>query len=84
MSSRANKSSSTKAVIYCRVSSGKQVSQGHGLESQEMRGREYATRKGYHVVAVFLDEGVSGGLRDRPGTSELLAYLRSSRERVVI
>ncbi len=39
-----------KAVIYCRVSSPKQVKEGHGLQSQETRCREYAKHKGYKVI----------------------------------
>lgn len=84
MSSTARVAGSTKAVIYCRVSTGKQVSHGHGLDSQEMRGRDYAARNGYQVAAVFLDEGVSGGLQDRPGTKQLLAFLRAAHEPIVV
>ncbi|MFT3686391.1 MAG: recombinase family protein [Phycisphaerales bacterium] len=72
------------AVIYCRVSSDKQVTQGHGLESQEMRGRDYAARRGYRVVAVFRDEGVSGALSERPDMQALLAFLRASTSPVVV
>ena len=61
-----------KAVIYCRVSSRQQVTDGSGLESQETRCRDYARRKGYTVEAVFKEEGVSGSRADRP---ELLKIL---------
>ncbi|MEM6913393.1 MAG: recombinase family protein, partial [Pseudomonadota bacterium] len=63
------------AVLYCRVSSLKQVDEGHGLDSQETRCREYAKRKGYEVVAVFADKGVSGGTLDRPQMRQLLSFL---------
>ncbi|MEI6092951.1 MAG: recombinase family protein, partial [bacterium] len=36
-------------VIYCRVSSERQVTEGHGLEGQEKRCRDYAEHKGYKV-----------------------------------
>ena len=65
-----------QALIYCRVSSAKQVREGHGLTSQETRCREYAAHKGYEVTEVFRDEGVSGGLIDRPGMLAMLAYLK--------
>ncbi len=68
-----------KAVVYCRVSSTKQVREGHGLGSQETRCREYAAHKGYDVVEGFRDEGISGGLIDRPGMQEMLAFLRKHR-----
>ncbi|MEP1575756.1 recombinase family protein [Roseibium album] len=70
-----------KAVIYSRVSSVKQVTRGDGLGSQETRCREYAGYKGYDVIEVFRDEGVSGGLIDRPDMKRMLTFLRKhSRE----
>ena len=44
-----------KAIIYCRVSSKGQETDGHGLESQETRCRQHAQTKGYEVAAVFPD-----------------------------
>lgn len=74
-----------KSVIYTRVSSEKQVREGHGLEGQESRCRNYARERGYQVVAVFRDEGVSGGVIDRPGMQAMLAYLgQADGEHVVI
>ncbi len=64
-----------KAVIYCRVSSEKQVREGGGLESQEHRCRSYARSLGLAVEKVFKDEGISGGLFDRPAIKMLLQYL---------
>ena len=69
------------AVIYCRVSSDKQVKEGHGLSSQETRCREFAKHKGYNVVEVFSEEGVSGGLIDRPQMQKMLAFLRRHKKR---
>ena len=66
------------AVIYCRVSSIKQTTQGSGLTSQEARCREYAKYKGYGVVAVFTDD-MSGGSSARPGMLEMLSFLRKHR-----
>ena len=65
----------TKAVIYCRVSSEKQVKDGNGLDSQEHRCREYAASLGLEVVSVFRDEGISGGLFDRPAMKSLIKFL---------
>lgn len=68
----------SKAVIYCRVSSDKQVRQGHGLEGQERRCREYAQSRGYEVVEVFHDAAVSGGSDDRPSFFRLMEFIESS------
>src|SRR5919201_129520 len=64
-----------KAIIYCRVSSDRQVKEGHGLDGQELRCRQFAKVHGYEVAAVFRDEGVSGGLIDREGMQALLDFL---------
>tara|TARA_B100002003_G_scaffold236179_1_gene251885 strand:- start:153 stop:1913 length:1761 start_codon:yes stop_codon:yes gene_type:complete len=69
----------TIAVIYTRVSSKSQVKKGDGLASQESRCREFAAYKGHDVVEVFRDEGVSGGLVDRPAMKEMLGWLRKRR-----
>ena len=66
----------TKAVLYCRVSSKRQADEGHGLDSQEHRCRQYAAAKGYEVAAVFPDDVSGGGdFMNRPGMVALLAYL---------
>ena len=65
-----------KAVIYCRVSSIKQSTEGHGLDSQEHRCREYAKQKDYEVVKVFRDSFTGGGdFMNRPAMASLLGYL---------
>ena len=71
----------TRAVIYARVSSTAQVTRGHGLGSQETRCRDYARHKNYEVAEVFRDEGISGGLIDRPGMQAMLSYLRKESKR---
>ncbi len=80
MSDNAGKlETETNAVIYCRVSSVAQVEDGHGLESQETRCREYARRKGYKVVETFFEKAVSGGVQQRPSFTAMLNYIRDSK-----
>lgn len=69
-----------QAIIYCRVSSPKQVTEGHGLASQETRCREYAKHKGYEVLDVFRDEGLSGKLLDRPNMKAMLSYIKKHKQ----
>ena len=65
-----------KALIYARVSSLTQASEGHGLESQEQRCRQYTLQKGYEVEQVFRDSFTGkGDFFKRPGMSALLTYL---------
>ena len=70
------------ALIYCRVSSRKQMKEGNGLDSQEHRCRQHALTRGYLVEKSFL-EGVSGGLEieDRPALQELLRYLDANKSK---
>ena len=64
-----------KALIYCRVSSTKQLDEGDGLSSQQLRCEEYARRKGYEIINEYHDKGVSGGMLDRPAMQKMLGWL---------
>ncbi len=73
------------AVIYCRVSSKKQKTEGHGLDSQESRCRDYAATRGYDVEAVFPDDVSGGGdFMNRPGMVNLLRYLDAQTDKSYI
>lgn len=72
-----------RAVIYCRVSSKKQVRQGDGLRSQETRCREYADFHGYQVVHAFYDD-ISGGVVSRKGMTALLHFLKQNRRQGIV
>ena len=75
-----------QAVIYCRVSSRAQEEEGHGLQSQETRCREYALGQGYQVAAVFPDTITGAGdFMKRPGMLALLSFLDAQpQERFVV
>lgn len=73
-----------KALIYCRVSSERQVNEGNGLGSQERRCRDYAHARGYKVIKVFYDEGVSGSLFGRPAMNNLISYLDDNQNETFI
>ena len=70
-----------KAVIYCRVSHPKQMREGHGLESQETRCREYARMQGYEVVHAYHEAGITGKLLDRPQMQAMLAFLKKHKRK---
>ncbi len=73
-----DKGQTMKAVIYCRISSSKQLTEGDGLESQRARCEEFARRRGYEVVSVFRDEA-SGSTVSRKGMKAMLDFLKSKR-----
>ncbi len=64
------------ASLYCRLSASSDPD-STGLRSQETALRELAEARGLTVVAVHVDDGQSGALRNRPG---FLAWLRDGRE----
>ncbi len=69
-----------KSLVYCRVSDPKQKSQGHGLESQEHRCREFAALHGLEVERVFHDDVSGGGnFSKRPAMTALLDHLRRNK-----
>lgn len=73
------------AVIYCRVSSKKQVTEGHGLTSQETACRKYAEAHGFIVQRVFTDDFTGGGdFWQRAGIRSLLEYLDEQDEEIAV
>ena len=76
--------SKQKVVIYCRVSSDRQVRDGNGLDSQEAKCRAWCNNKGYEVIKVFKEEGISGGKQDRPALKEMFSYLRDLKEPCIV
>jgi site-specific DNA recombinase len=66
------------ALVYCRVSSDRQVSDGHGLESQEHRCKDYARQQNYTVEKTFKDSYTGGGdFMKRPAMKELIEYIEN-------
>ena len=59
------------SLICCRVSSERQVKDGHGLESQDQRCKKYSSEKEYLYEKTFFDEGVSGAIFDRPAIKQI-------------
>ena len=72
-----------QAVVYCRVSSSKQMRVGDGIHSQETRCREYARMKDYEVVEVFKDDA-SGSIINRPGMKAMLSFLVRRRKKSLV
>lgn len=64
-----------RAAGYVRVSTGRQATEGWSLGEQEARVRAYVEAKGWDLVEVFVEAGVSGRRDDRPELGRLLARL---------
>jgi len=56
-----------RAVLYARVSTKRQATEGFSLDQQIERLREHAAEHGYEVVGEYLDPGHSGAKLERPG-----------------
>jgi DNA invertase Pin-like site-specific DNA recombinase len=67
-----------KAVGYTRVSSDEQVQSGAGLAAQRSQIEAEATRRGWEIVGMFEDGGLSGGSLDkRIALGEALTLLKA-------
>lgn len=72
-------------VVYARVSTAGQVSDGVSLEAQESRARSWAAAAGRDVVGVHVDAGLSGGRADnRPALQAAIAAACKSRGALVV
>ena len=62
-----NRAAGSRVVLYARVSTEEQAGEDHfSIEAQINEMREAAAKYEWEVVGEFVDEGVSGTLRDRP------------------
>ena len=64
-----------EGVIYARVSSNKQVSDGNGLDSQHRTCLRFAADNNIKVIETIIDPGYSGKSSHRPGIYQLYKFL---------
>jgi site-specific DNA recombinase len=76
----------TRAVGYVRVSTLEQVEHGNGLEVQEEAIRAYCEQRGFELVRIYREEGVSGanGIDCRVALPQLVAALDEGQFEVVV
>src|SRR3954452_15300173 len=74
------------AVISLRVSTDEQAEEGYSLPAQERACRAYCELQGWPIIAVVVDEGLSGTLPPsaRPGLAAALDLIRSGQARALI
>lgn len=74
------------AVIYVRVSTARQASEGIGLDAQEAKCIAHAGRLGLPVIAIHRDEGLSGrdDVKDRPGLAAVIETVRAHPGTIVV
>jgi len=76
----------TRVVGYCRVSTDEQAASGLGLDAQVDTITRAALARGWQLVGVCVDAGVSGKVRpaDRVGFGEALGMVRGGQADVVV
>jgi len=70
-----------KAVIYCRVSSHEQVTEGNSLTSQEKICKDYTLRSGYDLVKIFIEDE-SAKTTNRPQLDSLFKFVTDKKNLV--
>ena len=73
-----------EGVIYTRVSTAKQVTEGSGLESQRAACLSYAKEHEIKVIKTFSDAGFSGATTKRPSLHQLINFLKSREKHTYI
>ena len=64
-----------EGVIYTRVSSLKQVTDGNGLDSQKSACLNFAKKKNINIINSFKDGAISGNTFERPGLHQIYLTL---------
>lgn len=75
-----------KAILYIRVSTDEQASEGISIEAQEAKLQVYCQQRGLQVVETIIDAGISGGkyLSQRPGGQKLIDLLKARKASHVV
>ena len=73
-----------RAVGYIRVSTGEQAQEGLSLAAQEARIKAYCEAKGWDLLRMYRDEGISGKSLKRPGIQSLIRDLKNDGVDVVV
>lgn len=63
-----------KIALYARVSTDEQA-EGHSIDAQLEKLREFAKEKGCRIYKEYVDIGYSGGTDDRPGLNDYRIFV---------
>ena len=66
-----------KVVIYVRVSTTEQATEGYSIGEQIERLKKYCEAMGWEIVDTFVDPGYSGGDTKRPGLNAMIKTVES-------
>ncbi|MDR3598778.1 recombinase family protein [Clostridium sp.] len=72
------------AILYCRVSTETQATQGVSILNQQQLLKNYANQNGYTEIIEIADEGFSGKNTNRPGFTQMLDLVKQKKVNSVI
>ena len=76
LSHRDREASAVNVIGYTRVSTTEQADSGLSLDGQATRVAAFCTARGWELVDIVTDAGLSGGNMDRPGLQKVLSLVR--------
>jgi DNA invertase Pin-like site-specific DNA recombinase len=76
--------STTRTIVYCRVSLDKQAERGVSLDVQQAKAKAYAELYDLDIVEVVIDAGVSAKTLARPGLERALGLLKSGKAEALL
>ena len=68
-----------EGVIYTRVSSLKQITEGNGLDSQYTACLNFAKNKNIDIINSFKDGAISGNTFERPGLHQMIDFIKKRK-----
>jgi len=74
----------TKAAAYVRVSTSSQKTDGESLSTQRSLIQDYCAARGWELVRIYEDAGISGANDDRPALQSLLSAAKMGEIEAVI
>jgi len=80
----AHNKRSTRVAAYIRVSTAEAATHGHSLDAQREAIARYARQRGWELVKIYEDAGISGTRSDRPALQRLLRDAEQAHFEVVI
>ena len=72
-----------RVVLYIRVSTDEQI-KGFSIQEQKSRLIAYCKAKGWVIVKIFVDPGMSGATLERPGITTMVEYIEKKKCDVVL
>ena len=75
----------TRAALYIRVSTERQVQEGYSISAQKTNLTKFANDQGWSICGVYADKGISAkNIEDRPNVKRLIKDIKDKKIDVVV